>query len=239
MEDERLDDEMDVLHQIELENHVQTKGGGVLVQDSQAVDMPLGVDRGSEDEDDDNYDNNNSNTHLQPNRTGSKAQSKDAKTPIGKVWKKKGQKRTTRRVLMKPSRSKPMPEPVWPVYHSDDDAVGVVETQVQAQDQRNKLVDEDEGNEDEDGYLADEHDVKPNNRDSTDTTHPHTTNLPATRKTTTTSANPTTMATATKDLLKKTAKKISATAHANYTRLKLRHKNTKGKSGARGRFGRR
>ena len=117
MEDEGLDEELDLLREME--------GGGaprnqldqpkILAHDNQRPEMPLGPAGGLDsDEDDVDYIDD---------RNG-----KDGK-PL-KVWKKKGQKRTTRRVLMKPSTAKWKPEPAW----NGDDEDGVAERQVSGAD---------------------------------------------------------------------------------------------------------
>lgn len=80
MEDEKLDDDLDVLRELENEE----MNNNALVGDSQVAG---------------NHDND-----------GTKDQ--DPRHPI-KQWKKKGQKRTTRKVNIKPLRSKPKPEPKW------------------------------------------------------------------------------------------------------------------------------
>ncbi|KAI9869938.1 MAG: DNA replication regulator sld2, partial [Pleopsidium flavum] len=258
MEDERLDEEMEVLRDLEMERSVP---GRTLVRDSQAIIMPLGADRGSDDDhddndnDNDNNNNNNKNDDNDPEAKKIKQLKTDGKAP--KTWKKKGQKRTTRRVVMKPSRSKPKPEPVWLADRdgdsasSNDDGVGVavvMETQV------NSGI----GNE---HTAHEDHHAEHNNNDAVSSTCNNidashtpptkppktttTTTTPSSTATTTTIITPPTAATTVnkKDtVVKKAVRKISATAHANYTRLKLRHKNSKGKGGGGrggGRFGRR
>ncbi|MCJ1471657.1 DNA replication regulator sld2 [Lambiella insularis] len=123
MEEEKLDEELELLREMEGEEMAgpapRTKAGGmtgakgsrVLVGDSQAVEMPLGAD-GEGDE--------------------SSEEEETAKGRNGKplrVWKKKGQKRSTRRVVMKPNVGKWKPEKEW--VGGEDEGDGVVqETQV-------------------------------------------------------------------------------------------------------------
>lgn len=88
-EEERLEDEWDVLNEIEAEGSgggdTRPKGDKALVEDSQAVDMPLGPDQGVE-SDEERGDQNALDANGQPR----------------KVWKKKGLKRQTRRSIMRP-----------------------------------------------------------------------------------------------------------------------------------------
>lgn len=130
-----------------------------------------------------------------------------------KVWKKKGQKRTTRRVLMKPNTAKWRPEPAWKVGQASGDEVdGVAETQTvsaeRSTDWKEHGRDSDEYEDIEGGHGATE---AGNGRK--EALH--------------------------KDLgkkEKKARKKISATAHANFRALKIKNKQSKGKKG--GKFGR-
>jgi hypothetical protein len=89
MEDEKLDDDLDVLRELESEQ-MGNANNNVAVGDSQ-VPGNYGEDF--------------------PREIGV-ADGQDPPQPR-KQWKKKGQKRTTRRVNMKPVRSKPKPEPKW------------------------------------------------------------------------------------------------------------------------------
>ncbi len=232
MEDERLDEEMEVLRDLEMEDQERGGAGTTLVRDSQACIMPLGVDRGSEDDDDDDDDDDDNGLEGKQDER----QSRDGK-PF-KAWKKKGQKRTTRRVIMKPSRSKPKPEPAW-LSGGDPksgDEVAVAETQVEVL---------------KDGELDSrparkthsEHSDDASSDDSSNASHtPRTKKKNKLISSNGPKSTAPTAPTGGKDgIVKRAARKISATAHANYTRLKLRHKNSKGKGGGRGggRFGRR
>ncbi|MCJ1362263.1 DNA replication regulator sld2 [Acarospora aff. strigata] len=227
MEDERLDEEMDILRDVEMGAEADVggarrdsrgSGGGVLVRDSQvqgqglgygqdedtagtALSMPLGVDRGSSDDDndDDTSDHNSETQSRSRSRTYP-----DRKNQ--KLYKKKGQKRTTRRVTMKPSRAKPKPEPAWPEPSSPTT----------------------------DKKVYDMH-------------HPPDDDVPPPESQERSAAAATGTGTAageTKTGKKKKKKMVAATAHANFTRLKLRGKGAKprpsGAGGGRGgRFGRR
>lgn len=197
MEDEQFDEEMDVLREME--------GGGapsvkvakpkILVNDSQAPDMLLGPDGGGGSEDSDDFENDGNGRDGKPS----------------KVWKKKGQKRTTRRVLMKPVTAKWKPEPEWKGERNEEDEEAVVEeTQVTRQKQKG---DQDEYEEDE-VHIDDEvEEPKEQKGEAGEKSEGK------------------------KEGLATKIKKISATAHANFRALKIKNKQSKGKRG--GRFGRR
>ena len=202
MEDEDLDEELAMLREMESESahrkHLDQPK--VLVNDSQRPDMPLGPDGGLEsDEDDVEY--------------ADEGKGRDGK-PL-KVWKKKGQKRTTRRVLMKPNTAKWKPEPAWTIGQSKEDEDGIAETQTASADQSTEWkeracdIEECEDMEGSQGVMEAENGT----RDVSD-----------------------------EDLEKKAGlamkakKKISATAHANFRALKIRNKQSRAKKG--GRFGR-
>ena len=212
MEDERLDEEMDIMREME--------GGGppaprfpkpprVLVEDSQHGEMPLGPDRGIESEDE----------LASQQREGI---GKDGK-PM-RIWKKKGQKRTTRKSNMRPNMAKWKPEPKWKGDGEEEDE-GDENENVQSgakrvEDQKNSDMEDDTGfsDNDEDGEDSEEDSENPRaqkGKKKVDTEAEQSkTNILTTAK-----------------------RKISATAHANFRALKLRSKNPKGKKG--GRFGRR
>ena len=197
MEDERLDEEMNILRKIEGDRdpNGQRAQSRVLVEDSQALDMPLGPDRGGGSEGSDDQENE---------RT-----SGDCKSL--KVWKKKGQKRTTRRVIMKPNTAKWMPEPEWKgdkarLNKEDEDEGALID---EAQISSRPL----DGNENgcEQDELCTEAKVEAHcARKSRE-------NM--------------------KGFATKIKKKISATAHANFRVLKIKNKQSKGKRG--GKFRRR
>ena len=195
MEDEKLDEELEMLREIEGQCGPSSKISQpkVLVNDSQAPDMPLGPDRGLESEDEEDVEK--------------EALGRDGK-PL-KVWKKKGQKRTTRRVLMKPNIAKWKPEPAWKgeaESEEEKEQAVVKETQITTQgpndDYQDELNTEGDANEADDG-----------------------------KKTTKKKAE------GDKQGFVAKVRKISATAHANFRALKIKNKQSKGKRGAR--FGRR
>ena len=195
MEDEKLDEELEMLREMEDQSGPSSKISlpQVLVDDSQRPDMPLGPDGGLESEDEEDIEK--------------EGQGRNGK-PL-KIWKKKGQKRTTRRVLMKPNVAKWKPEPAWKgeAESEEEDKQAVVE-QTQTTTKR--------PNEDYEGDLDSEEDA--NEAESG-------------RKKTKKKADENKQGFVAK------VKKISATAHANFRALKIKNKQSKGKRGAR--FGRR
>ncbi|KAF6219343.1 hypothetical protein HO133_005168 [Letharia lupina] len=202
MEDEGLDEELDMLREMESEitprNHLDQPK--VFVNDSQRPDMPLGPDGGLEsDEDGVEYANEGKGRNGKPL----------------KVWKKKGQKRTTRRVLMKPNTAKWKPEPAWKVGQANrDEEDGIAETQTVSADRsidwKERGCDSDEYEDIEGSQGATR--AENGKRDAFDKLGKK------------------------EGLAKKVKKKISATAHANFRALKIKNKQSKGKKG--GKFGR-
>ena len=193
MEDERLDEELDMLKEMEdgtapVSESQQPK---ILVKDSQRPDMPLGPDRGIESDDDD---------------TADEGKGRDGK-PLT-TWRKKGQKRTTRKVVMKPNVVKWKPEPAWrggKETENDDKATCVEESQVATQDPGH----DPETSKSDDEKLEMEEDDKIQRMAKENGEG---------RK---------------ENLVTKIKKKISATAHANFRALKIRNKQSKGKRSGR------
>ena len=226
IEDQKLDDDMEMLREIEtggISNVIQPPAERVLVSDSQAIDMPSVAD------------NQQSHSDDKPETTPL-----DGK-PL-KVWKKKGQKRTTRKVDIKPSRTAWKPDPVWKGESeseaSGEEVDGVVETQcttlitkkestvsedITAQD--NELGDY-QGSDLGKGDAKRERELNKSLKGGSYTETKCRTNARA------------------KPIDGKggkqnsgSKKKISATAHPNFRALKIKNKNSKGRG--RGRFGRR
>ena len=211
MEDERLDEEMDIMREMEDGGPPAPsvpKPPRVLVEDSQLGEMPLGPDRGVESEDD----------LASEQREGL---GKDGK-PM-KIWKKKGQKRTTRKSNMRPNMAKWKPEPKWKGDEEQDEGdenENVQSGEKKDEDQRNSEGEDDIGFSDNDQESEDSEEDRKKPRAQKG------------KKKVDTEAKQS------KTSILTTAKrKISATAHANFRALKLRSKNPKGKKG--GRFGRR
>ena len=200
MEDEGLDEDLNMLREMESES-ASTKSRlaqpKVFANESRP-DMPLGPDGGLESDED--------GVEHADDRKG-----KDGK-PL-KVWKKKGQKRTTRRVLMKPNTAKWKPEPAWEVGQANRDTQdGGVEIQKMSVDQSKSCDCESDDYEDVEGSQTAT--GLENSRG-----HALDNNLEKERR-----------------LVKKAKKKISATAHANFRALHIKNKQSKLKKG--GRFGR-
>ncbi|KAL9615549.1 MAG: hypothetical protein Q9167_000062 [Letrouitia subvulpina] len=110
MEDRHLDEEMEL--QREIENELDSQNNDhhttlrMTVKDSQVTEMPLGPDGGAESDDanDDNIDviEKDSDDRLLTTR-------------------KRGQKRKTKKVAMKPCNVKWKPEPEWKAVHGEDE----------------------------------------------------------------------------------------------------------------------
>jgi hypothetical protein len=218
-EDDKLDEEADIMREMEMEEagiSMQPKKlrvPQILVEDSQAA-MPLGPDRGLETEEDEDEE-----PELGP----------DGKPR--RVWKKKGLKRQTRRVISKsiyimvvsPTNSAPVrpnfikskPESALQLHDdSEDDQDKVAETQAT-------------------GHAADDVDSEDDISDyASDVSHTPKQRKVQKKKTEEIKDQPK------EGGVKTAARKIKATAHANFRRLKIKS-STGAKGGAKGKFGRR
>ena len=203
MEDEELNEELNTLREMESESapRNQVDQCKIFVNDSQKPEVPLGPDGGIEsDEDGIEYTD--------------KGKGEEGK-PL-KVWKKKGQKRTTRRVLMKPNTAKWKPEPVWSIGQpNEDDQDSAAETQVvdvdRSADWKERGCNDDEFR---DVRVRKEvTEVSIGSRDAIE--------VKSGKK---------------GGSAKKAKSKLSATAHANFRALNIKNKQSRGKKG--GRFGR-
>lgn len=240
MQEQRFDEELEVLRELEEGSDPAAKitaapapashkkqpinANDVFVTDSQAPDMPLGPDG-------ENQVSESDNDELE-------GMGRDGK-PL-RVWKKRGQKRSTRIVVMKPSRAKWKPEPKWKGGRVDEEEKeAVLETQLGATipvgrgERDDFLLDSDKE------YLTD-----------CETEHPslegETKNKKKKRKdgkkkksnnTGKQAAAVAAVAEEEGEEKKKKKKKVAATANPNFRALKLRNKNSRAKGG--GRFGRR
>lgn len=196
MEDEKLDEELDMLREMESESvpRKDLDQPKVLINDSQRFDMPLGPDGGLESDEDDV-------------ESANEGKGRDGK-PL-KVWKKKGQKRTTRKVLMKPNTAKWKPEAAWNIGKvNGDEEDGVAETQIvgahRSTDWKEHGCDSDQHEDIEGSQGALE--VGKGSSDAF--------GKGLEKK---------------EDPPKKVKKRISATAHANFRALKIKNKQSKGK----------
>ncbi|EMD66571.1 hypothetical protein COCSADRAFT_197987 [Bipolaris sorokiniana ND90Pr] len=197
-EDDKLDEEADIMRELEMEEEgiVAPKKPRIpqlLVQDSQAP-MPLGPDRGAESEEDSGEE-----PELGPDGKPRRA------------WKKKGMKRQTRRVIMRPNIVKPKPTPAPETHDDMEEQSHVPETQVPADIEDEFGSDVDDGSD----YASD---VSHTPKVRKVTKNPQEANEKPKKE----------------NIIKTAARKIKATANANYRRL-----NIKGKTGAggKGRFG--
>ena len=200
MEDEGLDEELNMLRDMESEaastnclNQPKT-----FANDDQRPDMPLGPDGGLESDED----------WVEHADDG---KGRDGKAL--KVWKKKGQKRTTRRVLMKPNTEKWKPEPAWNVGQANEDEEhGVAEIETMSAHRSTKH-----------GCNSDEYEHVEGSQGATGLGNGRRLALDNDLE-------------KKKELAKNLRKKISATAHANFRALKIKNKQSKVKKG--GKFGR-
>ena len=112
-EEERLDEELDLLNEME-DDDGPANGLGpkkvsapkILVQDSQAGGMSLGSDMYAEGLDALVSEEDEPTTNHEPS---------------ARKWKKRGQKRTTRHVKMRPNTAKWQPEAAWKGDNDEDD----------------------------------------------------------------------------------------------------------------------
>lgn len=205
MEDEALDDELDMLREMEGFGSPANRGkknnaAKVLVQDSQTVGLPLGPDGQLTSEDED-----------------SRNEGRERDGKLLKAWKKKGQKRTTRQVTMKPSTTKRKPEPSWV---GDDDVDDKENTELVEQVLLLNRVSNRDAQEIEESDLC-----KMDNGIKEGATNDEGPQQEQRKKETKST------------LLIKARKRISATAHPNFRALKIKNKQSKARGS--GRFGRR
>lgn len=215
-EEERMDDEMEALREMEEEEMEGFGSGGgkdlkkpdppaprVLVEDSQ-VEMPLGPD-----------------TLVEEDEDSDTAGGLDHNGQPRKVWKKKGLKRQTRRVIMRPVLHKAKPQVDGPASDSEDNDQ-VPETQ--GLHAANAIIENGESNSDD-------------GSDYDDAQHAREVSPSAVKKAAKTAQAAKAVESKPGNVVQKAARKISATAHANYKKLKIKNKNSK--ANGRGRFGRR
>jgi DNA replication regulator SLD2 len=208
IEEEAADDDLDALREMENETGPNNPPANIkvpaldaaLVDDSQPR-LPLG---GFDDE---------GMFDSEPEEMKNPTLGRDGK-PL-KDYKKRGQKRTTRRVNLKPSRSKPQAEPEQPQNDSEDEPVGAAEmvpdTQVDDAADFDEARNFDSDSQSE--YTASEGGTRYRRPDQT-------------RK-----------RERTKDgKLKTVARKVNALAHQNFKRLKLRNSGAKGGAAHNSRF---
>jgi DNA replication regulator SLD2 len=210
MEDEAADEDLEALREMEMEKESGSKQAPkpkpavpsiVLVQDSQPG-FPLG---GFDDE---------ALFDSEPEEYKNPTLGRDG-LPL-KAYKKKGQKRTTRKINMKPTRSKPQAIPETAPEDSDDELAGNVEAVPETQ------VDETAGFADARNFDSDSQSEYTASEGGTRYRRPNQTKKNK-------SAN--------KDgNIKTAARKVNAMAHQNFKRLKLRNSGAKGGPGHNSRF---
>ena len=224
LEDEKLDEEMELMRELEQEVSVEHKtqpskirDSNVAVEDSQTADMPLGPDGARSSEDD---------------SRGSPTEGKEKDGRPLKIWKKKGQKRSTRKSNMKPATAKWKPEPQWKAPSDPkivDEVALIPETQFSgyaAACEATASMDEGDGLE----YL-------PDGDDRADGDETGENRIPSKSLKDKENANCNIGQDAFKDApKKKKKKKINPLAHANFRALKIKNKQSKAKGG--GRYGR-
>ncbi|KAL6707540.1 regulatory particle non-ATPase [Coniothyrium glycines] len=202
-EDDRLDEEADIMRELEMEEEgipIPRKPAvpKVLVKDGQAP-MPLGPDRGAE-SDEDSEEGPDLGPDGKPRR----------------AWKKKGLKRQTRRVIMRPNITKPKtPATTTQVQdESEHEKTGVAELQGHAA-----------------GAVSDYGSDVDDSEYASDASH-STKKCRSQGK----SVEDTKKGTSKEGVVKTAARRIKATANANYRRLKIKGQ---GATGGKGRFSRR
>lgn len=110
MEEEKLDEELDILRELEDGGNARPalKFNKVPepfnVADSQIPEMPLGADGANL------INTDGEDDYIEPEKPGRGRSERE-----GKPWKKKGQKRTTRKFTLRPVRAAWKPEPKWKV----------------------------------------------------------------------------------------------------------------------------
>ena len=215
MEEAKLDEEMDMLREFERGGDLTARSQAshipkVCVQDSQVPDMPLGPDGQVESESED--------------EDVSKRRGTDRNGKPLKVWKKRGQKRTTRRVMMKPSSAKWKPEPEWKGgkdKDSENEVLAVEETQFIGGDDSPRPDVEEKDLQTDDEYLSEpkrDGGAQPKSKSATNDKHQG--------KSKKVSSKPPNG---------RKNKGPNSLAHTNFRALKIRNKQSKGKG--RGRFG--
>lgn len=216
LEEAKLDDELETLREIEGDERAGRDGQAeawpkVCVKDSQLPDMPLGPDGEGESKMED--------------LEALQAAGRDLNGRPLKTWKKKGQKRTTRRVTIKPNTAKWKPEQEWKVGKEDEGeevVIAVEESQIglppgDGQEENTEDIQTDDGNINKGGPGRGIEESRIHEKEDMRTTS---------------SKSPR------KDPPKdKKRKVVNAGAHTNYRALKIRNKNSKGKGS--GRFRRR
>lgn len=199
-EEERMEDEWDIMNEIEAEQRgelVQEKPASpkALVEDARTVEMPLGPDQAPKRSDED----------IETDKNG------EGKKP----WKKKGLKRQTKRVKMRPVLHKPKKASELQDVDDDDER----SDQEMASEAQTVAIFGHDASEQVDEYL------EGSEYDEENQGQQRSLAMPAGKQR---------KAEKTDKPDQKASKKVSATAHPNYRALKIKNKNSK----ANGRGGR-
>ncbi|KAI9883236.1 MAG: hypothetical protein M1823_004995 [Watsoniomyces obsoletus] len=219
LENDKADEELDILRELEEEAEAEL-GVGVGVESGSkqtgTTKTSLDPTTGKNDNDDKRLDGP---TRILPDGEVVKdVIPEDTAAPTGskKVWKKRGQKRTTKRVIIRPSLKsitnppvKTTPSSFPSILHDDDD-----------DDSSNENEKENNANDDtyKPGHKNNKGDRKQDEGDDNE--------------------NDTQKEKKMKEKSKKKGINANATSHANFRRLKLRNRNSKGRGGGGGgRFG--
>lgn len=239
-EDKRMDDDWDIMEELEAEERGEAPKPAaprVLVEDSQVVEMPLGPDGGL--------------------GSGEEDEDSDAEVALGadgkprKPWKKKGLKRQTKRVKMRPVLHKPKKaSELEAVEEDDEEEVVVAETQLMEPPNEADVDGEEaeaSGNDDEASDYDDNNEPKTTSKATKapkpDKERPKPTIEPLKpgdpgyeRARKLKAADEARDYDAAQD---KPKKKLKAQPHANFRALKIKNKNSKASGKGGRRFGRR
>ena len=235
-EDERMDDEWDIMNELEAEESGEVARpivSKVLVEDSQAVEMPLGPDQGLYDSDDE------VKGYLPPLL--------DANGQPRKPWKKKGLKRQTKRTNMRPVMHKAKKAEDH-VVEEDSEVETVKETQLAdapilrirqrkagiSAEGSEASSDDDAASEYEDAVVI----TGDKEAEASKSGKPARVGQSGTKTTKMMAAAAESKEVEEKSEKKKPPKMVSAQAHANFRALKIKNKNSKAGKGGK-RFGRR
>ena len=192
MEDEDLDEDLDLLRDIEAEERGEVERDDLrsntksFVQDTQPPEMSLGPDRAPESEEDEEHG------------------AEGTKQNLVSKWKKRGQKRTTRKVQMKPSNVKWKPEPLWRCGSESESEDR--EPKAAPGCNSEKLLSQTKA------HADDEHNRRAGSKELQETSE---------------------KSAGRGGLLSQVRKKISAAANPNFRALKIKNRNSKGKKGMR------
>ena len=215
-EEQRMDDEWEIMNEIEAEERGE-KVPKVIVEDSQVAEMPLGPDKGDE--------SGGDTSEADPGAL-------DANGKPRKVWKKKGLKRQTRRVKMRPVTHKAKKAADAELSDSEPELVEETQQPEQAAGPERCLSEE------QDRDVGDDAEGSDYQNDRQQSHHERAQKRSKKQK----KAEPNDGNSAEADeqggVTSKKPRKVNALAHTNFRKLKIKNKNSK--ANGRGRkFGRR